>query len=120
MTSAPSAFELLANHCVDAGAMTLDYQDLPPERRIAGAPRVGTAVLGQAGDRTVGVWEIEPSVSSDVEVDEFFVVLKGEAVVSFADGSPDLALRPGTVARLAAGAATTWAVTETLRKIYIA
>ena len=120
MTLSPSAFELLANRGIDASAMTLDYQELPPERRIAGTPRVGTAVLGRAGDLTVGVWEIEPSISSDVEVDELFVVLEGEAIVSFADGSPDLALRPGTVARLAAGAATTWAVTETLRKIYIA
>jgi uncharacterized cupin superfamily protein len=110
---------LLSNHCVQAASVALAYEDLPPERVLQGPARVGTAELGALGDCTVGVWEITPSVSTDVESEEFFIVLDGEATVRFADGSPDMVLRAGTVGRLAAGAATTWTVTRTLRKIYL-
>ena len=47
-------------------------------------------------------------------------MLSGRATVAFADGTPPLQLQPGSIARLAAGSATTWTVTETLRKLYIA
>jgi uncharacterized cupin superfamily protein len=49
-----------------------------------------------------------------------FVVLSGEATVDFADGTPSLELRAGSIGRLAAGARTTWTVRETLRKVYVA
>jgi uncharacterized cupin superfamily protein len=112
--------ELLSNRCVDALTANLVYEDLPAIRRVVGYPRVGKATLGQIGDREIGIWEISPSTSTDIEVDEFFIVLQGEATVRFADRSPDMVLRPGTVGLLAGGAATTWSVTRTLRKIYIA
>lgn len=111
---------LLANRCTDATQVQLEYRTLPPEQIISGAPQVGTAELGQLGETSIGVWEMSPSVTTDVEVDEFFIVLSGRATVAFADGTPDLYLQPGTVGHLAAGTATTWSVTETLRKIYIA
>jgi uncharacterized cupin superfamily protein len=112
--------DLLANYCVDAARMPLATRMLAAAQTIAGHPSVGTAELGRLGDVTIGVWELTPSVSTDVEVDEFFVVLSGAASVHFADGSPSLQLRAGSVGRLAAGSSTTWHVTETLRKIYIA
>lgn len=111
---------LLLNQCLHAACTPLEYSDVPPERAITGDPRVGTAVLGSFGGRTVGIWEISPSVSTDVEVDELFVVISGEAVVRFEDGTPSLILQPGCVGRLLAGSATTWSVSQTLRKIYIA
>jgi len=110
---------LLANHGIDAATVVLEYRDLPAAQVVSGHARVGTATLGGLGDCVVGVWEISPSVSTDVEADEFFLVLSGAATVAFADGSPCLQLKAGTVARLAAGAATTWTVTQTLRKIYV-
>jgi len=113
-------FALLANRCIDASTVQLEYRILPADQTIDGQPRVGTAELGQLGDCSIGVWEMSPSVSTDVEVDEFFIVLSGRATVAFADGSPVLYLQAGTVGHLAAGMATTWSVTETLRKIYIA
>ena len=112
-------FTLFANQGVDAATLALDYRDLAPEQVVSGRARVGTAELGQLGGCAVGVWEISPGVSTDVEADEFFVVLSGAGSVAFADGSPSLVLAPGTVGRLAAGTATTWTVTQTLRKIYI-
>ncbi|WP_374563093.1 cupin domain-containing protein [Ideonella sp.] len=113
-------FRLLANHCVDAARLTLAYRTLPAEQTVSGTPRVGTAELAQLGDCAIGVWEMSPSVSTDVEIDEFFIVLSGEATVTFADGSAPLHLKAGSLGRLAPGTATTWTVTETLRKVYIA
>jgi uncharacterized cupin superfamily protein len=112
-------FTLLANRFADASALPLAYVDMPLEQVISGNPRVGTAALGELGECRIGVWEISPSISTDVECDEFFIVLFGLATVAFADGRPALRLRAGSVGRLAAGAVTTWTVSETLRKVYI-
>ncbi len=118
--TAPDPFVLLANHCVQGAELPLAYAELPADKTVCGRPVAGTAVLGEFGGRVVGIWEISAGVSTDVEVDELFIVLRGCARVSFADGTPDLLLRTGSVGRLAAGTATTWSVSETLRKIYIA
>jgi uncharacterized cupin superfamily protein len=99
--------------------MALDYQDLPASKTIAGTPRVGTAELGKLGDSTIGVWEMSPSVSTDTEADEFFIVLFGSGTVSFVDGSPGMHLQPGSVGHLKEGSQTTWTITSTLRKIYV-
>jgi len=114
------SFALLANRCVDARAAVLEYRDVPADQVLSGPARVGSAELGQLHGCGIGVWEMSPSVTTDVEVDEFFIVLSGVATVSFADGTPPLQLSAGSVGHLAAGTATTWAVSETLRKIYIA
>jgi uncharacterized cupin superfamily protein len=114
------AFALLANQGCHAASLRLTHEPVPAGRIVAGEATVGTAALGQLGDHVIGVWEITPSISTDVEVEEFFIVLHGEATVSFADGSPDMHLRPGVVGRLSAGARTTWTVQQTLRKIYLA
>lgn len=113
-------FDVAANLVVQAASVTLDHASPPPSKIIAGAPRIGTAVLGAMGDYAIGIWEITPSITTDIEADEFFIVVSGSATVSFDDGSPPLRLSAGSVGRLACGAATTWTVTETLRKVYIA
>ncbi len=116
-----NAFALLAaNRCIDATALPLSRRELPPEQTVKGDARVGAVELGTLNECSIGVWEITPSVSTDVEADEFFVVLSGRATVSFEDGTPDMHLQPGCIARLKAGSRSTWTVTETLRKVYIA
>ena len=60
--------------------------------------------LGATGAGEVGLWEIDPGTAHDVEVDEVFVVLSGRATVSV-EGWPDVAVGPGDVVRLRAGAA---------------
>ena len=82
--------QLLANQCTDATEARLEYRSVPADQIISGNPRVGTAELGQLGQVSIGVWEMSPSVTTDVEVDEFFIVLSGRATVAFADGSPEL------------------------------
>ena len=78
-----------------------------------------TLALGTTGPGEVGVWEIDTGTAHDVEVDENFVVLSGRATMSV-EGWPDVAIGPGDVVRLRAGAASTWVVDERLRKVYIA
>lgn len=85
---------------------------------LAGEPTAGSRALAAIAGAEVGVWEITPGTSSDVEVDEVFVVLSGAATVAFDDGTV-LTLRPGSTVRLYAGDRTIWTVTETLRKVYL-
>ena len=84
---------------------------------VSGSPSAGAVGLGEFDSREYGVWEHTVGVSTDVEVDEIFVVLKGSAILSFEDGS-SVELRAGSVGRLREGQRTTWDVREVLRKIY--
>ena len=75
-------------------------------------------VLRTCGDREVGVWEIDPGVTTDVEVDEVFVVLSSSATISV-EGRGDVHVAPGDVVHMADRTATTWTVHERLRKVYL-
>jgi len=77
------------------------------------------AALATVGEAEVGLWGMEPGVDHDTEVDEVFVVLAGRGTVEFEDGEV-VTLAPGAAVRLRAGERTTWTVTETLRKVYVA
>lgn len=110
---------LAAATALDAASVPLEHVALPADHVLEGAPSTGSAVLGELGGVEVGVWEITPGTSTDVEADELFVVLSGAATVRFSSGEPPLVLAPGVVGRLAAGQRTTWAVTATLRKVYV-
>ena len=77
------------------------------------------APLATLGDAEVGLWGMEPGVDHDTEVDEVFVVIAGRGTVEFEDGEV-VTLAPGVAVRLRAGERTTWTVTETLRKVYVA
>lgn len=108
---------------VQANAIALQHEPLPPDQVVAGAPTTGFAVLVEAsperGKPEIGVWEMTPGTATDVEVDEVFVVLAGRATVLM-PGVAAVELAPGSVVQLTAGMATTWTVHETLRKLYIA
>ncbi|MDR2322412.1 MAG: cupin domain-containing protein [Microbacterium sp.] len=101
--------------------LVLAHEPLPAEEVVSGAPTTASAVLDDTGDREIGIWEMTPGTACDTEVDELFIVLSGRATVVFEDPAlPDLEIGPGSVVRLAEGMRTTWIVTETLRKVYIA
>jgi uncharacterized cupin superfamily protein len=57
-------------------------------------------------------------VSTDVEAEEVFVVLRGRATIEVA-GGPTLQVGPGDIGVLHAGDQTTWTVHEDLRKVYV-
>ena len=92
---------------------------LDPAPTTDGSARAGSRALGALAGLEVGVWEMTPGTTIDVETDEVFVVLSGSASVSFHDGEV-IDLAPGTVVRLREGDRTTWTVHETLRKMYVA
>ncbi|MCV7356923.1 cupin domain-containing protein [Mycolicibacterium fluoranthenivorans] len=103
------------NSAVRAADLELSLEPVPDS-----SARTGVHTLTEFGGLELGIWEMTPGVMTDVEADEVFVVLSGAATVEFADGTAPLALGPGDVVRLAAGAETVWTVTETLRKVYLA
>ncbi|MEV4668690.1 cupin domain-containing protein [Microbacterium sp. LWO12-1.2] len=106
---------------VDATALALTHDPLPAGEVRAGTPTTGTQALATLDGIEIGIWEMTPGTATDTEVDEVFVVLSGHATIAFDDPAlPALTVGPGSVVRLAAGQRTTWTVTETLRKIYIA
>ena len=122
--AAPFAPELLpalaAAGFVDATALSLDLEPVDAADVVAGSPLAGSRSLVTSPAFTIGVWEITPGVVTDTEVDETFVVLTGEATVEFEGSGRILQLAPGVVGQLAAGDRTTWRVTSTLRKVYVA
>lgn len=101
----------------DAASLALVHEPVEPGKVASGAPTTGIHEF----DETTGVWEMTPGGMIDVEVDEVFVVLSGEATVEFVGPAlPSIELRPGSVVRLEAGMRTVWTVRRTLRKVYLA
>lgn len=105
---------------VNIATLALEHAPLPDELVVDGTPTTGHRDLTTLSDVTIGVWEHTPGVSRDVEADEVFVVLSGDATVAFDDGSPAVDLRPGSLVRLHEGQRTIWTVRETLRKVFVA
>jgi uncharacterized protein len=107
------------NTAINATASTVPLEDLPTDRLITATSKAGAMPLAEFSGLSIGIWEITPGVSRDIEADEMFVVLSGRAVVTFDNGMQPMHLAPGSVARLASGVRTEWDVKETLRKVYI-
>jgi len=106
-----------AGTATDAAALRLAHEPVAPSQIVAGTPTTAIREL----DESTGVWEMSPGAMSDVEDDEVFVVLAGDATVDFIDPAlPPIELRTGSVVRLEAGMRTVWTVREALRKVYVA
>ncbi len=110
---------LQPNSALNAIELAITLDSLAADQIDSGSPRTGDHELLRFGSAEIGVWEHTPGVSTDVEADEAFVVVCGNATVEFIDSGEVLQLAPGVVARLAAGTRTRWTVTTTLRKVYI-
>ncbi len=105
---------------LDAVRCSLDPDELPAEKVVAGHPTTAVRELSPPTGATadIGVWEHTAGTSVDVEADEVFVVLSGRATVAYDDGTR-FDIGPGSVVGTPAGARSTWTVHETLRKIYV-
>lgn len=111
---------LTSGVAADASQLRVPYEPVPADQVVAGAPSTRYLDLDEASGRSIGVWEHTPGVSRDVESDEVFVVLAGDARIEFEHPVlPPVELRPGSVVRLEEGMRTVWTVRETLRKVYI-
>ncbi len=102
----------------DASSTPLELKVLPSAKSPDGPIATGVDILAHTDVFEVGVWEHEAGRSTDVEVDEVFVVLSGRGRIILDDGAV-LPLAPGTVGILEAGARTTWEIDEPLRKVWI-
>lgn len=104
---------------VNPATLELEPADLDPSQVVEGDPRVADRVVWSSPDgrRLRGVWEHTPGVSTDIEVDELFVVIAGRATIEV-EGGPTFEVGPGDLGVLQAGARTTWRVHETLRKVF--
>ena len=96
----------------------LEPYDLETDEVVDGDPRTAEVGVTTIGGAEVGIWEITEGAVRDVEKDEAFVVLSGDATVSFADGER-VDLAPGSLVRLHAGESTVWTIRSTLRKVYV-
>lgn len=101
----------------------IQHEPVSVDDVISGAPTQGTVELGTIGGCEVGIWELREGVVVDIEVEEIFVVLSGEAYIDFIDASgattETVTVRQGDVMRLAEGSQTRWTVPEHIRKVYI-
>jgi uncharacterized cupin superfamily protein len=91
---------------------------LDPAQVHAGDPEVRLLEIHDSDDLAIGVWQHGVGVSSDVEVDEVFVVLAGRATIEV-EGGPTLEVGPGDIGLYPAGTRTRWTVHEALRKVYV-
>jgi|SRR3954464_6006411 uncharacterized cupin superfamily protein len=96
----------------------LTPEPLATEQIISGNPQVSVHELLDTEEVSVGIWQHTSGVSTDVEADEIFVVLRGRATIEVS-GGPRLEVGVGDIGVLEAGAQTTWTVHEDLRKVYV-
>lgn len=108
-----------ANKVVRGITTEVELEAVPAEDTVEGSPRQGVAELGALGDTEVGIWELRDGVTTDTEVDEFFVVLSGRATIELLDEGRTVEVGAGDVMRLVAGSRTRWTVTDHIRKVYI-
>jgi len=105
-------------HMIAAATVDLTPSPLADDQVVSGNPQVSALEILTERALEVGVWQHTAGVSTDVEADEVFVVLRGRATIEVA-GGPTLEVGPGDVGVLQAGDRTRWTVHEDLRKIYV-
>jgi hypothetical protein len=108
----------MACRTISAARLDLPLEPLPADKVVSGRPRAGAAPVPGVTGLAVGIWEHTAGSSTDVEVDEVFVVLRGRATIEV-EGGPTLEVGPGDLGVLEAGARTRWVVHEDLRKVYV-
>jgi uncharacterized cupin superfamily protein len=96
----------------------LPLAPLDPAQVVAGDPEVRLLEVCDDDGVGIGIWQHGVGVSTDVEVDEVFVVLSGRATIEI-EGGPALEVGPGDVGSYPPGTRTRWTIHEPLRKVYV-
>jgi len=103
----------------DSSTCELDYSVLDEKVVVEGDKlQTGYSEGGSTEKLRTGVWTHPVGISTDVEVDEVFVVISGKGRVVLNDGKV-LHLSPGVVGTLIAGEETRWEIDEPLKKVWI-
>jgi uncharacterized protein len=105
-------------HAAQIPDADLELEPLDPKRITAGPAEVRHYCAVRTPDLNIGIWQHGQGTSTDVETDEAFVVLSGNASIQVEEG-PLLEVGPGDLVLLPAGARTTWTVHAPLRKVYV-
>jgi uncharacterized cupin superfamily protein len=108
----------MACRVVHAARLQLPLEPLPAGQVESGTPRAGSVAVPGVTGLAAGVWEHTAGTSTDVEVDEVFVILSGRATIEV-EGGPSLQVGPGDLGVLEAGARTRWVVHQDLRKVFV-
>lgn len=108
----------MANRILASSATPVPLENIDPSQVVQGDPQSGALELPDSGF-ACGLWEHTAGTSTDVEVDEVFVVLSGHAHIII-EGQDPIEVSPGDVVELTAGTRTTWHVHAPLRKFWIA
>lgn len=95
----------------------LEPEALDPSQIILGDPQVSSLTLYEGDGCEAGLWQITPGEVTDVEAEESFMVIKGRAIIEYADGRA-FTVGPGDTHHFEGGEETTWKVEETLLKSY--
>jgi uncharacterized protein len=97
----------------------LDPDPLDPDQIVSGSPETFDLTLAESedGSETCGFWRCTPGTFTDIEVEESFLMITGEARVEFDDGR-DLTFGAGDTHSFKGGEKTVWTVTETVLKAY--
>lgn len=113
---------LPAHLVTKASEEILDYEPVEAEKVLEGSPRTGFLELGKWQGLEVGIWEMTPGAMRDIEVEEIFIVISGEGVLTRCiDGElVTVGLGPGVMCHLEEGEDNRWDIRVALRKIYIA
>jgi uncharacterized cupin superfamily protein len=106
---------------VRSTAVSLVREPVPAAQVLFGSPEVALRELCTMDGLEVGLWEMTAGLTTDVEIDEIFVVLNGRARIQFTNiTAAPIDVAAGDVVLLPRGAQTVWAVSETIRKVYLA
>ncbi|GAA2961176.1 MULTISPECIES: cupin domain-containing protein [Microbacterium] len=108
---------------LDVAAVDVAVAPVSNDLRLEGEPSTGFLDVAVVGGAMVGIWEMTAGSMRDIETDEVFVVVSGEATVELIGEDGQVArtieLRAGSLCRLEAGMVTRWRVPVPLRKVYI-
>lgn len=124
MTNLPRPDPFSPAQILDAAALQLTHEPVPDTQQLSQL-RTTTALheVGALGGTEVGIWEMSLGAMSDVEADEYFVVLSGtgtlKVLATAGFQAQEVELFPGALVRLFAGMHTEWQITSTLRKVYL-
>lgn len=90
----------------------------PKAGATQGSPQESGALLHEAGELLVGVWECTPGrwPSEKTGVGELMHFVAGTGTITDADGTWEI--RPGAVRWFSDGWSGEWHVTETVRKVF--
>lgn len=112
-----TTIHVMTSRVIATPATVVDHEPVDHEQVISGRPTTGVLEMSETG-LPCGLWEHSTGTSSDVEVDEVFVVLSGRARIEI-EGQDSLSVGPGDVVHLDAGARTVWHVLEPMRKFWV-